>query len=64
MWKTSLLTLSSSPTSLHLNVAKVAALPGECSRHNTTSRAHALTKTVERCSTGLDEVFVVSNASH
>jgi probable aminopeptidase NPEPL1 len=55
--------LNPSPTdsvSLYLNVATVAALPTKCSRHNTPSRAHAITKLVKGCSTGQNEVFVVS----
>ncbi|KAL4234571.1 putative aminopeptidase npepl1 [Mactra antiquata] len=44
---------------LWLNNATVAALPLRCSRHNTPSRAHALTKLVKSCYSGGDEFVVV-----
>lgn len=54
--------LRPSPTdscSLWLNNATVAALPSKCSRHNTPSRAHALTKIVKSCLAGGDEFIVL-----
>ncbi|GLV36451.1 granny smith [Carabus blaptoides fortunei] len=54
--------LHPSPTdtcSLYLNLATVAALPVKCSRHNTPSRAHAVTRLVRNCSVGVDESIVV-----
>ena len=56
--------LQPSPTdscSLYLNLATVAALPLKCSRHNTPSRVHSLTKIVKAHSVGADEFIVVSN---
>lgn len=55
--------LHPSPTdtcSLYLNLATIAALPVKCSRHNTPSRAHAITRLVRNCSVGVDESIVVS----
>ena len=54
--------LNPSPTdsvSLYLNLATVAALPSKCSRHNTPSRAHSITKLVKSCSAGQPETIVV-----
>lgn len=54
--------LHPSPTdscSLWLNNATVAALPSKCSRHNTPSRAHALSKIVKSCLAGGDEYIVL-----
>lgn len=54
--------LHPSPTdscSLYLNLATVAALPVKCSRHNTPSRAHAITRLVQVASVGVDESIVV-----
>ncbi|CAH0551586.1 unnamed protein product [Brassicogethes aeneus] len=54
--------LHPSPTdtcSLYLNLATVAALPVKCSRHNTPSRAHAITRLVQVCSVGVDESIVI-----
>ncbi len=55
--------LHPSPTdscSLWLTNATVAALPSKCSRHNTPSRAHSLTRIIRSCLTGSDEYIVVS----
>ncbi|KAK7481689.1 hypothetical protein BaRGS_00027062 [Batillaria attramentaria] len=55
--------LHPSPTdscSLWLNNATVAALPSKCSRHNTPSRAHALSKIVKSCLAGGDEFIVLA----
>ncbi|CAG9762026.1 unnamed protein product [Ceutorhynchus assimilis] len=49
-FKLAVASLHPSPTdtrSLWLNLATVAALPLKCSRHNTPSRAHAITKIVQ-----------------
>jgi len=54
--------LHPSPTdqcSLWLNSATVAALPMKCSRHNTPSRCHALTKLVKSCLAGGQEYIVI-----
>lgn len=56
-------TLHPSPTDtcpLYLNLATLAALPVKCSRHNTPSRAHTITRLVQIHSGGLDESIVVS----
>lgn len=45
---------------MYLNLATVAALPVKCSRHNTPSRCHAITRLVQSCSVGVDESIVVS----
>ena len=45
--------------SLWLNNATVASLPVKCSRHNTPSRSHALTKMVKNCLRGGDEFVVI-----
>lgn len=55
--------LHPSPTdtcSLYLDLATVAALPLKCSRYNTTSRAHSITKLVKAHQTGVSESIVVS----
>lgn len=54
--------LRPSPTdtcSLWLNNASVAALPLKCSRHNTPTRSHSLSKVVKACYAGGDEFVVV-----
>ncbi|XP_046360463.1 probable aminopeptidase NPEPL1 [Haliotis rufescens] len=54
--------LHPSPTDscpLWLNNATVAALPTKCSRHNTPSRCHSLTKIVKSCLVGGDEYVVI-----
>ena len=38
---------STDTTYLYMNRAIVARLPTKCSRHNTTSRSHAITKVVK-----------------
>lgn len=63
MFKTAIYSLHPSPTdtcSLYLNLATVAALPTKCSRHNTPSRSHAVTRLVQSCSVGVNESIVVS----
>lgn len=55
-------TLHPSPTdscSLWFNSATVAGLPTKCSRHNTPSRAHHLTKIVKSCMVGGEEFIVL-----
>ncbi|XP_021916677.1 probable aminopeptidase NPEPL1 [Zootermopsis nevadensis] len=57
-----LASLQPSPTdtcSLYLNLATLAALPVNCSRHNTPSRAHAITKIVKSTTVGADESVVI-----
>ncbi|GFR76493.1 seminal fluid protein [Elysia marginata] len=59
---TSIGSLHPSPTdqcSLWLNSATVAALPLKCSRHNTPSRCHSMTKLVKNCLAGGQEYIVV-----
>ncbi|XP_064466622.1 probable aminopeptidase NPEPL1 isoform X2 [Ornithodoros turicata] len=54
--------LHPSPTdscSLYLSLATVAALPSKCSRHNTPSHAHSITKLVKSLSAGVDEYIVI-----
>ncbi|XP_063704463.1 probable aminopeptidase NPEPL1 [Culicoides brevitarsis] len=45
--------------SLYLDLAKIAALPLKSSRHNTSSRAHAITRIVRSGVIGVDETVVV-----
>ncbi|XP_058058812.1 probable aminopeptidase NPEPL1 [Anopheles bellator] len=45
--------------SLYLDVARVAALPLKASRHNTASRAHAITKLIQSKTTGVSESIVL-----
>nr|CAI5864546.1 unnamed protein product [Callosobruchus analis] len=61
-FKLGISSLHPSPTdtcSLYLNLATVAALPLKCSRHNTPSRAHAITKLVQAQSVCSDESIVI-----
>ncbi|XP_045192143.2 probable aminopeptidase NPEPL1 isoform X2 [Mercenaria mercenaria] len=54
--------LHPSPTDscpLWLTNATVAALPVKCSRHNTPTRSHALSKMVKSCYAGGDEFIVI-----
>jgi probable aminopeptidase NPEPL1 len=54
--------LHPSPTdkcSLYLDLATVAALPLKCSRHNTDSRAHSLTKLVKTNAIGVELQSIV-----
>lgn len=44
---------------LYLIYAHVAALPSKCSRHNTPSRAHALSKLVKTLTIGTNQYFVI-----
>ncbi|KAK4885658.1 hypothetical protein RN001_001929 [Aquatica leii] len=62
VFKTAVYSLHPSPTdtcSLYLNLATVAALPTKCSRHNTPSRSHAITRLVQNCSVGVNESIVI-----
>lgn len=64
VYKAALLNLHPSPTdtcSLYLNVATIGALPIKCSRHNTPSRAHSITKLVQSNTgvIGTDESVVI-----
>lgn len=62
VFKSAVASLHPSPTdscSLYLNLATIAALPIKCSRHNTPSRAHAITRLVQLSSVGVDESIVV-----
>lgn len=62
--QTAIKSLHPSPTdacSLYLNLATVAALPLKCSRHNTNSRAHAITKLVKAHSKNISESILVRN---
>lgn len=62
MYAAALASLRPAPTDtcpLWLNMASVAALPTQCSRHNTPSRAHALTKLIKGCLTGRKEFIVM-----
>lgn len=45
--------------SLWLHRATVAALPNKCSRHNTPSRSHSLTKVIRGCVVGGEEFVVL-----
>ena len=66
MYAAALASLRPAPTDtcpLWLNMASVAALPTQCSRHNTPSRAHALTKLIKGCLTGRKEFIVVCPCS-
>uniref|UniRef100_A0AA50HZI9 Aminopeptidase NPEPL1 n=1 Tax=Euphausia superba TaxID=6819 RepID=A0AA50HZI9_EUPSU len=61
-WSLAVSGLQPSPTDscpLYLNLATVAALPIKCSRHNTPSRAHSITKCVKTHSSGADECIVI-----
>jgi probable aminopeptidase NPEPL1 len=62
VFKVAVSSLHPSPTdscSLYLNLATIAALPVKCSRHNTPSRAHAVTRLVQSCTVGVDESIVI-----
>lgn len=55
--------LHPSPTDycpLYLDLATIAALPLKCSRHNTTSRSHAITRLVKTHAVNVNESIVVS----
>lgn len=55
--------LHPSPTDccpLYLDLATIAALPIKCSRHNTSSRSHALTRLVKTHAMNVNESIVVS----
>ncbi|XP_042240197.1 probable aminopeptidase NPEPL1 isoform X1 [Homarus americanus] len=61
-WTLAVNGLQPSPTdycSLYLNLATVAALPVKCSRHNTPSRTHSITKIIKTHSTGTEECIVL-----
>lgn len=49
-------------TPLYLNQASIAQLPSKCSRHNTPTQAHAVTKAIVKHTSGADESLVVSHA--
>lgn len=54
--------LHPSPTDfcpLYLNLATIAALPIKCSRHNTPSRAHAITRLVKTHTMNVSETVLV-----
>lgn len=54
--------LHPSPTDfcpLYLDLATIAALPIKCSRHNTSSRAHAITRLVKTHAMNVTESIVV-----
>lgn len=62
VYATALASLHPSPTdtcSLYLNLATLAALPLKCSRHNTPSRSHAISKIVRSTTVGVDESVVI-----
>lgn len=62
-FENSLSSLHPSPTDvcpLYLGLATVAALPLKCSRYNSSSRSHAITKLVKSHKTGVNETIVVS----
>ncbi|KAH8018621.1 hypothetical protein HPB51_009060 [Rhipicephalus microplus] len=62
MFQAAVGSLRPSPTDncfLYLNLAIVAALPTKCSRHNTPSHAHSLTKLVKNLTAGVDEYIVL-----
>lgn len=44
---------------LYLDLATVAALPLKCSRHNTSSRSHAITRIVQQHATNYNESILV-----
>lgn len=61
-FSTAVCSLNPSPTDscpLYLNLATIAALPVNCSRHNAPSRAHALTKLIKISSIPVTETIVV-----
>lgn len=56
--------LHPSPTDfcpLYLDLATIAALPIKCSRHNTSSRAHAITRIVKTHTMNVTESILVSH---
>lgn len=65
-FENSLSNLHPSPTDvcpLYLGLATVAAVgPSKCSRYNTNSRAHSITKLVKSHKTGVKESIVVSSS--
>ncbi|KAL1115095.1 hypothetical protein AAG570_007126, partial [Ranatra chinensis] len=50
---------TSDTVSLYLGLARLAALPGKCSRHNAPARPHALTTIVKSTSSGVSETIIV-----
>ncbi|KAG8228663.1 hypothetical protein J437_LFUL008900 [Ladona fulva] len=59
---TGLANLHPSPTdtcSLYIHFATIAALPSLCSRHNTPSQAHSITKIVKGASVGVSETVLI-----
>lgn len=62
VFKSAVGSLHPSPTDscpMYLNLATVAALPTKCSRHNTPSHAHSVTKLVKNLTSGVDEFIVI-----
>jgi len=62
LWNAGVSSLSPSPTdsiSLYMNLASVAALPANVSRHNTQSRAHSITKIVKSLTSEVNETIVI-----
>lgn len=58
--------LHPSPTDfcpLYLDLATIAALPIKCSRHNTSSRAHAITRLVKTHTMNVTESILVGHVS-
>lgn len=66
-FQSAILCLHPSPTDfcpLYLDLATIAALPIKCSRHNTSSRAHALTRLVKTHTMNVTESIVVGQIEH
>lgn len=63
-FQSAILCLHPSPTDfcpLYLDLATIAALPIKCSRHNTSSRAHAITRLVKTHTMNVTESIVVGH---
>lgn len=59
--------LHPSPTDfcpLYLDLATIAALPIKCSRHNSSSRAHALTRLIKTHAMNVTESILVIRYKH
>lgn len=50
---------TASKCSIYLDYAQIVALPSVCSRHNTSSQAHLITKYVKNSTVGVDESVVI-----
>lgn len=62
IFRSAITCLHPSPTDycpLYLDLATIAALPLKCSRHNTSSRAHAITRLVKTHAMNVTESIVV-----